>query len=84
MATDSIKLQEEEVQRILQIQQVTQNIINEYGNIELSKKALEERKEKVDEAYYNLLQTERTIAKELEEKYGKGSVNIQEGIFIPL
>lgn len=80
---EPIKLEQEELQQIAQIQQVTQNIIREYGSIELNQKALDERKKKADDAYYSLIQAERNIAKELEEKYGKGSVNVDEGTFLP-
>lgn len=80
---EPIKLEQEELQQIAQIQQVTQNIIREYGSIELNQKALDERKKKADDAYYSLIQAERNIVKELEEKYGKGSVNVEEGTFLP-
>lgn len=83
MSNEPIKLEQEELSRIAEIQQVTQNIIREYGSIELNQKALDDRKKKADDAYYNLIQAERNIAKELEEKYGKGSVNVQEGTFLP-
>ena len=80
---EPIKLEQEELQQIAQIQQITENIIREYGSIELNQKALDERKKKADDAYHNLLQAERNIAKELEEKYGKGSINVDEGTFTP-
>lgn len=83
MTNEPIKLQQEELSKIAEIQQVTQNIIREYGSIELNQKALDDRKKKADDTYYNLLQAERNIAKELEEKYGKGSVNVEEGTFLP-
>lgn len=81
MANESIKLEQEELQQIAQIQQVSQNITMEYGNIELSKKALQARVERADEALEALRENEQELAKALEEKYGQGSVNLQEGTF---
>ena len=83
MSTNTIKLEVQEIHQIKEVQEITQNILKEYGSIQLSQNALNDRKKKADEAYYSILQTERQVAKELEEKYGKGSVNLEEGIFIP-
>ena len=81
MANESIKLEQEELQQIAQIQQVSQNITMEYGNIELAKKALQARVDRVDEALETLRFDERELMKSLEEKYGVGYVNLQEGTF---
>lgn len=77
----TIKLEQEELQKIAQIQQVSQNITMEYGNIELAKKALQARVDRVDEALETLRFDERELMKSLEEKYGAGYVNLQEGTF---
>lgn len=81
--TDTIKLEQEELQQIAQIQQVSQNITMEYGNIELARKALHSRTERADEALEALRQNEKELAESLEAKYGRGSINLQEGTFIP-
>ena len=83
MSNEPIKLEQEELQKITEVQQTTQNVLKEYGSIQLSQNALNDRKKKADDAYYSILQAETEIAKELEDKYGKGSVNLTEGIFIP-
>jgi len=77
----TIKLEQEELQKIAQIQQVSQNITMEYGNIELAKKTLQARVDRVDEALETLRFDERELMKSLEEKYGAGYVNLQEGTF---
>lgn len=84
MSNEPIKLEQEELQQIAQIQQVSRNIVMEYGNIELARKALESRVEQADTALKNLQETEQEIAKSLQEKYGQGSINLQEGTFIPV
>ena len=83
MANEPIKLEQEELQQIAQIQQVSQNITMEYGNIELTKKALAARTQRADEALEALRENEQELAKTLEEKYGQGSINLQEGTFVP-
>lgn len=81
---EQIKLQEEELQQITQIQQVSRNITMEYGNIELARKALESRVKQADSALKDLKETEQEVAKSLQEKYGQGSINLEQGTFIPL
>ena len=81
---ETVKLAQEELEQIAQIQQVSQNIVIEYGNIELARKALESRTEKANNALNALREKEQEIARSLEEKYGQGSINLQEGTFIPL
>ena len=78
---EPIKLAQEELQQIAQIQQVSQNITMEYGNIELAKKAIQARTQRADEALEALRQNEQALAKSLEEKYGQGSINLQQGTF---
>lgn len=80
---ETIKLAQEELEQIAQIQQVSQNITMEYGNIELAKKAVAARTERADEALEALRQNEQELAQSLEEKYGRGSINLQDGTFVP-
>ena len=83
MSNEPIKLEQEELQQIAQIQQVSQNITMEYGNIELAKKAIHARTQRADEALEALRGNEQELAKSLEEKYGQGSINLQDGTFLP-
>ena len=82
--SEPIKLTQEELEKLGQIQQVMQNITFEYGNIELTRKALEDRVTRVDDALSQIRQQEQTFAKEIEDKYGRGSIDLQEGTFHPL
>ena len=83
MSNEPIKLEQEELDQIAQIQQVSANITMEYGNIELAKKAIHARTQRADEALEALRGNEQELAKSLEEKYGQGSINLQDGTFIP-
>lgn len=72
-----------ELEKIKELQQLTHNVTLEYGNIELSKKALQARTERVDLAFKQLREQEQQLIKELELKYGQGSIDIPKGVFIP-
>jgi len=80
---DPITLEQEELQRIASIQQVSQNITFEFGSIELAKRALEAREGRANEALEALKVSEKELVQTLSEKYGDGSVNLQDGTFVP-
>lgn len=80
---DPITLEQEELQRIASIQQVSQNITFEFGSIELAKRALEAREDRADEALDALKVSENELVQSLSEKYGDGSINLQDGTFEP-
>jgi len=80
---DPITLEQEELQRIASIQQVSQNITFEFGSIELAKRALEAREDRADEALEALKTSENELVQSLSEKYGDGSINLQDGTFEP-
>ena len=84
MAEKAVKLDQEELQVLVQLQQLTQNIVVEYGNIEMIRKNLEVRSQKADEALKSLREKELEVANSLQEKYGQGSINLEDGIFIPV
>jgi len=79
-----IKLTEQEIKAIEDIKLRKKAIKDEIADIGLSKINLKLRQEKLEEFYSKTLKTETDIAKILEEKYGKGSVDIQSGTFTPL
>ncbi len=80
---ESIRLEQQELDYIAEVQQVSQNIVVEYGNIELSRKALDARMDRADEALETLRQNERDLIASLENKYGSGTLDLQQGIFTP-
>lgn len=80
----AIKLTEQELKAIEDIKLRKKAIKEEIADIGLSKINLKIRKEKLEEFYTKTLSNETQIAKGLEEKYGKGSVNVQSGTFTPI
>lgn len=80
---DPITLDQEELQRIANVQQVSQNITVEFGSIHLAKLALQDREERANANLEALKEAEQDLVKSLSEKYGDGSINLQDGTFEP-
>ena len=78
------KLSQEELQQINTIQKKSQALVSELGQIELSKIQLNVRRENAEEFLKELEQEEKVLAVTLEEVYGKGSIDLEKGEFIPL
>tara|TARA_R110000868_G_scaffold46_3_gene607 strand:+ start:10310 stop:10582 length:273 start_codon:yes stop_codon:yes gene_type:complete len=78
------KLSQEELQQIDTIQKKSQALISELGQIELSKIQLNVRRENAEEFLKELEQEEKVLVVTLVEFYGKGSINLEKGEFIPL
>ncbi len=77
----TIKLEQEEIQKLSQVQEKQQNFIVELGRLEYDMTLLEFQKEKIQEAIEQLAQESQVLAKELEEKYGQGTINLEKGEF---
>lgn len=83
MAT-TVKLTEEEINSLKDISNKFLAIKGEFGNIYLQELNLKERKERVENFYKELQIAEQNIAKALQDKYGKGTVNTETGEFTSL
>jgi hypothetical protein len=77
------KLSQEVIDQIKSIQQKNQAIKAELGQIELVKLAIKQRRLNAEQFLSELKDEEKTLAEFLEEEYGTGTINIEEGIFIP-
>lgn len=73
------KLTQEELQSIQQLQNQSQAIVQELGNIEISRINLDARYENAENALKELRDAENTLAKQLQEKYGDGTINLDTG-----
>lgn len=78
------KLTQEELQQITNIQNKYQAVSQELANIELQKIALKARRRAAEEFLAQLQQEERQVADSIQEKYGKGTLDINTGEFIPM
>ena len=79
-----IKLLDEEIEILKSIDKSSKMVTEEFGKITISELELERRKERAEEYYFKLKTRESEVAKELEKKYGKGTVDIVSGVFKPL
>ena len=77
------KLQEQELQQIQALQEKSQSLVLELGQIELIKLSLEERTQTAKQYLKQIKEEEKTLAEFLEEIYGKGSVDLEKGEFVP-
>ena len=76
------KLTESEVLSVKEIQKLRAEIIEKYGLIEMSIQDLELQKQEVTEELKEIKTTELKLSKELQSKYGAGTINIDSGEFI--
>lgn len=75
------KLTQEELQQVLDIQNKYQATVEELGNIELQKLALEKRRQTAEQFLTNLQQEEKEVAESIQEKYGRGNIDLKTGEF---
>jgi hypothetical protein len=80
---ENTKLTQEELQQLQEIQQQNQALALEFGNLELTKIQIENRYDELVEFHTQLKDKEKEIGKELSEKYGNGTIDLEKGEFIP-
>lgn len=80
---ENTKLTVEEIEKLQEIQQKNAAVATELGNLEITKLQVEARKAEVVEFFNKLKEEEQTFGKELSEKYGNGSIDLEKGEFIP-
>ena len=78
---ESIKLSQEELDVLNQLQQTQSNIISSLGQIEYSIQLLELQKEGLTEQIEQLKQNESKIGQDLTQKYGNGTIDLNAGTF---
>jgi hypothetical protein len=77
------KLTQDEVQQLRLIQEKNQDIIIEFGQIELIKLDIESRIQNVKVFLEELREEEKTLSQFLQSTYGKGSIDLDKGEFTP-
>jgi hypothetical protein len=76
-----IKLTEQEIQQLTQLQSQQDEFVLKFGQLEYQLQNLELQKEKLIEQLEQSKELEMQIANQLNEKYGDGVINLQEGTF---
>ena len=79
---ENTKLTIEEVEKLQEIQQKNAAVANELGNLEVTKLQIEARRVEIIEYFNNLKTEEQTLGKELSDKYGNGTIDLEKGEFI--
>ncbi len=77
------KLTQDELDKLQELSKKNAALVQELGTISLAEINLDERKEKAEGFLSELRQEETDLVKELEDKYGIGSIDLQAGEFIP-
>jgi hypothetical protein len=82
--TQNQVLAQEELQSLKTIQEETQALVIELGEIELISLQLEERKNNAKKFLAELGEREKTFTKSVFEKYGKSTINPETGEIIKI
>ena len=77
------KLTQEELTTLQELKQNGQSIIEEFGQIEITKISIAQRKTKAEEFLTNLQKQEQEFIQQITNKYGVGSINSNTGEFTP-
>ena len=75
-------LTQEEVTQLKAVQQERYSIIDKFGTIEIQFQELESTKQKLKLEYEKLKQKEESLGKQLQVKYGDGTINLEKGEFV--
>ena len=79
-----IKLEKNELSQLNSIKNARSSVINEFGKISIIELQLSQRKNNAEINFAKIEEAQVDLAKNLEEKYGKGTIDIDSGVFIPL
>lgn len=77
--TNATTITAEELQGLQEVQKRTNALVNELGNVAIARLQLEQREDAAEKFLAETQALEIQIAKELEDKYGKVSVNVETG-----
>lgn len=75
-------LTQEEITQLKAVQQERYSIVDKFGTVEIQLQELEIRKQTLKNEYQKLKQKEETLGKQLQDKYGDGTINIEKGEFV--
>jgi hypothetical protein len=77
-------LTQEEIQSLKTIQTRQQSLLNRFGDLEYKIQILEFEKQKLKQTLQKQLEEEEQIGKQLQQRYGDGSIDLEKGEFIPV
>lgn len=77
-----VKLEDSEIQKIVDIQQRANRLSMELGKIEISKLSLDKKKDQVISMLPELEKDENLLMEILKSKYGNGTIDLETGEFV--
>ena len=77
------KLAEEEITKIKELQSSRDAIVIELGNLEVYLRDVENKKTQLHNQLDKLIEEDQKTGRELSDKYGIGSIDLEKGEFIP-
>ena len=87
---EQIKFTEQELVNIKTIQDDNSRLTLEFGQLHMERFALDRRlkellnlEQELEAKYLNIQTREQVLVRDLNEKYGSGTVDIESGVFIP-
>ena len=83
VAGQPIKFTQEEINSITELQNKTQSVVFQLGQLKLSEMQLESRLEELKQNLTSIETEETSLADTFSNKYGIGSLNIETGEFTP-
>lgn len=78
---ETTKLSEKELQELKDIQVKNNQLVNALGQVEVQKAILENQKTELLSQFAELQENQSNVAKDLQEKYGIGNIDIETGEF---
>ena len=88
--SENKKFTQDELAKIVELREENAKKISEFGQVELEilltdqrMEALQDAKQKLQNDYVELQNKEKELVKELNDKYGSGTVDLESGEFIP-
>jgi predicted nucleic acid-binding Zn-ribbon protein len=75
-------LTQEEITQLKAVQQERYSIVDKFGTIEIQFQELEFTKQNLKLEYEKLKQKEEVLGKQLQAKYGDGTINLEKGEFV--
>tara|TARA_R110001606_G_scaffold82192_1_gene188750 strand:- start:1517 stop:1771 length:255 start_codon:yes stop_codon:yes gene_type:complete len=76
-----VKLEEKELEVLREYQSKQNSITFNLGNVDIQKAILEGQRSQILEALANLQEESNKTAKELQDKYGDGNIDLETGEF---
>ena len=76
-------LTQEEIQQLKNIREQNAQLVEQFGFIEYQLQSLFLQKEELSKNLKEVRLSEITLGKQLQDKYGDGTINLEKGEFIP-